>query len=167
MALQPLRATHGQRLRIPAATDRKLRYASRLAGIVCGSLGLLVACTVTPQIDPCERIDPVLAASSFIVVVDPPGGVRRASPVQVRGCSRTNESNVVWELRGRNGRVLASGYTIGGGFSGAAPFEFAVHFDVREAELGHLEVLAPDQSDGEGFPPPRVVVPLLLTPGQP
>ena len=73
----------------------------------------------------------------------------------------------MWALRARDGRELAAGHTSGGGFAGAAPFQFSADFEVREAALGHLELFEPDESGGEGFPPPRVVIPLLLTPGQP
>ena len=137
---------------------------SRYIVCLCGLLSFLVACSDPPRYDPCENIDPVLAASSFVVVVEPVGGERIGSPVEVRGCSRTFESNVVWELRGRDGRILASGYTNGGGYSGAAPFEFSAHFEISEAEVGLLEVFEPDESDGEGFPSPRTLIPLALVP---
>ena len=62
------------------------------------------------------------------------------------------------------GRVLASGHTSGGGYSGAAPFEFSAYFEISEAEAGLLEVFEPDVSDGEGFPSPRTLIPLALIP---
>ena len=80
--------------------------------------GLLVAstaCSNSAPPDPCDPIDPVLADSSFVVVVKPTAGLRASSPFRVRGCSRSFESNVVWELRSRDGRILASGHTSGGG----------------------------------------------------
>ena len=88
------------------------------------------ACGDTVMTTPCAGIDPVLASSSFVLVVEPVEGSRNASPVRVAGCSRTSESNVVWEIRGRDGRVLGSGYTSGGGFSGPADFEFLADFTV-------------------------------------
>ncbi len=80
------------------------------------------------------------------------------------GCSRTFESNVVWELQDRRGRTVASGHTSGGGVDGAGPFSFEAVFSVDEPQLGHLIVFEPDVSDGEGFPGGRAVVPLVLVP---
>jgi hypothetical protein len=122
------------------------------------------ACHDSAHRDPCAPIDPVLANSSFVVVVEPTAGLRTSSPLRVRGCSRTFESNVVWELHARNGNVLASGHSSGGGASGAAAFSFSTSFAVSAAEVGRLEVFEPDASDGEGFPGGRSVVPLVLLP---
>ena len=127
-------------------------------------LSLSIACADSALATPCDGIDPVLSASSFVLVVTPTEGLRTASPVLVRGCSRTSESNVVWELRGRDGRVLGSGHTSGGGFSGLAAFEFSAEFTVSEPEVGQLEVSEVDDSDGEGFPPSRTILPLVLIP---
>jgi hypothetical protein len=139
---------------------RTLRATCILPGLLLG----LAACSNPAAPDPCEPIDPVLADSSFVVVVNPTAGVRASSPLQVRGCSRTFESNVVWELRSRDGRPLASGHTSGGGVSGAEAFSFSAAFTVSAPELGHLEVFEPDESDGEGFPPGRSLIPLILLP---
>ena len=133
--------------------------------ILGGVLVLSVACGDSASTDPCDPIDPVLAASSFVVVVTPTAGLRASSPLQVRGCSRTFESNVVWEVRSREGRILASGPTSGGGVSGAAAFSFSAAFTVSEPELGHLEVFEPNESEGEGFPAARSLIPLVLLPG--
>ena len=132
---------------------------------LCGLLVFLVACGDSAPADPCDSTDPVLAASSFVLVVEPTGGLRTGSPVRVRGCSRTFESNVVWELRARDGRVLASGHTSGGGYAGAAAFEFTAEFTVPEPQVGQLEVFEPDESDGEGFRSSRTIIPLVLIPG--
>ena len=123
-------------------------------------------CAQTPAVDPCAPVDPVLSASSFVVVTSPAPGTRVSSPFDVRGCSRTFESNVVWELRARDGGVLGSGHTSGGGVSGAAAFTFSAEFRVDRAQLGHLELFEPDASDGEGFPPGRIVIPLVLRPAE-
>lgn len=124
------------------------------------------ACAHTPATDPCAPVDPVLAGSSLVVVTSPAPGARVASPLDARGCSRTFESNVVWELRARDGRVLGSGHTSGGGVSGAASFAFSTEFRVDRAQLGQLDVFEPDASDGEGFPPGRTLIPLLLLPAE-
>jgi len=121
----------------------------------CGSLG---------SSDACQRADPVLAESSFVVVALPAAGSRSTSPLRVRGCSRSFESNVVWQLRSRDGGLLASGHTSGGGVDGAAVFSFDVVFETPAPQLGHLHVFLPDVSNGEGFPPPRSVVPVVLLP---
>ena len=52
----------------------------------------------------------------------------------------------------------------GGGVDGAGSFDFAVTYSVPERQIGHLEVYEEDVSDGEGFPPGRNVVPLVLNP---
>lgn len=124
-----------------------------------------IACAAPAAPDPCDNIDPALATSSFVMVTEPAAGSRTTTPLRVVGCSRTSESNVLWELRGRDGDVLGSGFATGGGFSGAAPFEFVVEFTVPAAQVGYLDVHAPDESEGEGFPPSRTVLPLVLAPG--
>ena len=43
-------------------------------------------------------------------------------------------------------------------------FAFTVPFSVTERQIGHLEVFEEDVSGGEGFPPGRTVVPLVLQP---
>ncbi|HSM18539.1 MAG TPA: Gmad2 immunoglobulin-like domain-containing protein, partial [Gemmatimonadales bacterium] len=95
-----------------------------------------IACSNAALRDPCNPIDPVLANSSFVAVIEPTAGLRASSPLQVRGCSRTFESNVVWELRSRDGRILATGHTSGGGVTEAAPFSLSVTFTVFTPELG-------------------------------
>lgn len=140
-----------------------------MAGLRCwqaAALAGLAACVGLRPPDPCAPLDPLLAASSFVVVTQPAPGARVASPLVVRGCSRSFESNVVWELRARDGRVLDAGHTTGGGVAGAASFAFSADFRLSAAELGHLTVFEPDASDGEGFPPGRSVIPLLLLPAQ-
>ncbi len=136
----------------------------RIASVIAGLLMTSMACADSAPRDPCDPVDPVLAQSSFVVVVNPTAGLRASSPLHVHGCSRTFESNVVWELRARDGRILASGPTSGGGVSGAAPFSFSAAFTVSAAEVGHLRVFQPDVSDGEGFPGGRTAVPLVLLP---
>jgi hypothetical protein len=137
----------------------KVRYS------VAGFLVLSVACGGSAPPGPCDPIDPLLATSSFVVVVEPTAGLRTSSPLRVLGCSRTFESNVVWEVRARDGRILASGHTSGGGVSGAANFSFSAAFSVSEPELGLLEVFEPEESEGEGFPAVRSVIPIVLLPG--
>ena len=123
------------------------------------------ACGGSAAIAPCEPVDPVLSASSFVVVVEPVAGQRVSSPLRVRGCSRTFESNVVWELHARDGRVLTSGHTSGGGVSGSLDFSFSAAFTISKSEVGHLMVFERDESNGEGFPTGRTVIPLVLVPG--
>ena len=136
----------------------------RIASLIWVVLVASIACSGPVSVNPCDPIDPVLAASSFVVVAEPTAGLRTASPLHVRGCSRTFESNVVWELRAKDGRVLASGHAAGGGVEAAAPFSFSVTFIISAPEVGHLVVFEPDVSDGEGFPSGRSVIPLILLP---
>jgi hypothetical protein len=86
------------------------------------------------------------------------------SGFNVTGCSRTFESNVQWKLLARDGSVLASGHTTGGGVDGPGAFSFTIPYTVNVQQLGHLEVFEEDASDGEGFPPGRTVIPLILKP---
>jgi hypothetical protein len=134
--------------------------------IVCVAvLAFVTACGVEPHSgEPCSGLDPVLAESSFVLLLHPQEGARVSSPFGIRGCSRTFESNVVWELRGRDGRVLASGNTTGGGVDGPAQFEASAQFTISQPEVGHLLVFEEDVSGGEGFPPSRTVMPVVLGP---
>ena len=98
-----------------------------------------------------------------MIVSSPFGGADLASGFEVSGCSRTFESNVQWRLSDRTGAVLASGHTSGGGIDGAAPFTFTVEYESAERQIATLEVFEEDVSDGEGYPPPRAIVPLVIS----
>ncbi len=106
--------------------------------------------------------DDSLPEAALVIVQSPAGGEEVASGFAVSGCSRTFESNVQWRLLDRAGDVLASGHAMGGGVDGPAPFAFTVEYEAAERQLAHLEVFEEDVSDGEGFPPPRAVVPLVI-----
>ncbi len=100
---------------------------------------------------------------SFVFVTTPVPGTQVFSGFSVEGCSRTFESTVNWRLLARDGSELASGFTSGGGVDGAGRFSFTVTYSgVTTAEVGNLEVFEVDASGGEGPPPPRVVIPLVL-----
>ena len=115
-------------------------------------------------VDVCAIEDGALAESSFVIATAPRAGSRVASGFAVQGCSRTFESTVVWRLFGRDGSLLAHGVTQGGGAEGPGRFSFASPYVVGERQIAHLEVFEEDVSDGEGFPPGRTVVPLVLLP---
>ena len=106
--------------------------------------------------------DSTLPDAAFVIVRSPESGDTVASGFEVSGCSRTNESNVVWRLLDRGGAVLAEGFTSGGGFDGPGEFSFTIEYESAELQLAHLEVFEVDESGGQGFPPPRDVVPLWL-----
>ena len=106
--------------------------------------------------------DSTLPEAAFVIVRSPESGATVASGFEVRGCSRTNESNVVWRLLDRSGAVIAEGFTSGGGFDGPGEFSFSVEYESTERQLAHLEVFEVDESEGQGFPPPRDIVPLWL-----
>lgn len=101
---------------------------------------------------------------SFVFVTAPASGARVFSGFTVEGCSRTFESTVNWQLFDREGNELASGFTMGGGVDGPGRFSFTVTYDgaLTTEEVGRLEVFEADVSGGEGFPPPKAVVPLVL-----
>lgn len=143
--------------------------AMKLPNIACLYLSLLLFvlanCSTTGSLsDVCSNSDGALSDASFVIVSSPHSGERVQSGFGVTGCSRTFEGNVQWRLLGRNGAALASGFTNGGGVDGAGSFDFAVTYSVPERQIGHLEVYEEDVSDGEGFPPGRNVVPLVLNP---
>ena len=94
----------------------------------------------------------------------PSAGDRVESGFEVKACSRTFESNVNWRLVARNGTELARGSTQEGGVDGPGPFAFTVAYTADEPQIGHLELFEEDASDGEGFPPERIVLPLILKP---
>jgi hypothetical protein len=116
------------------------------------------------QADVCNNTDGALTDKSFIIVSTPTSGTRVQSGFTAKGCSRTFESNVPWRLVDRDGNQLATGATTGGGVDGSGPFSFAVSFNVATQQIGHLEVIEDDPSDGDGFPPVRNVIPLVLNP---
>lgn len=117
-----------------------------------------------PDPDPknCENDDGALDDAAFVIVTSPRAGDRVRSGFGVSGCSRTFESNVQWKLIGADGSELAGGNTQGGGVDGAGTFDFDVTYEVGERQVGHLEVMGEDASDGEGNPPGRTVLPLVL-----
>lgn len=112
----------------------------------------------------CSNADGALDNAAFVIADAPAAGARVSSGFAVSGCSRTFESTVVWRLLARDGSVLNQGNTTGGGVDGFGPFSFAVPFTVGERQIGHLEVFEEDASDGEGNPPGRTVLPLVLQP---
>lgn len=112
----------------------------------------------------CDLTDPVLTEAAFVFAKSPAAGARVRSGFAVSGCSRTFESSVIWRLLARDGSVLARGFGTGGGADGPGAFAFTVEYTVTAPEVGHLEVTADDPSDGEGFPPGRTVLPLILMP---
>ena len=115
-------------------------------------------------IDVCSNSDGALSNASFVIVSRPHSGERVQSGFSVTGCSRTFEGDVQWRLLGRNGATMARGHTNGGGVDGPGSFAFTVIYSVSERQIGHLEVYEEDVSDGEGFPPGRNVIPLVLNP---
>ncbi len=137
----------------------------RIAGLAAASI-LLAGCASMPTGGPagCDNADGALDNAAFVIATAPAAGARVSSGFGVSGCSRTFESTVVWRLHGRDGGLLGQGTTTGGGVDGFGPFSFAVPFSVAERQIGHLEVFEEDASGGEGFPPGRTVLPLVLQP---
>ena len=110
---------------------------------------------------------PTLPDNALVLVNSPSPGAVLESGFEASGCSRTFESNIQWRLLGHSGEELANGHTSGGGVEGPAPFQFTVDFDETERQLAYLEVFEEDASGGEGYPPPRVVVPVIIGTGDP
>ncbi len=112
----------------------------------------------------CANEDDAFDEAAFVIATAPKAGERVESGFEVMGCSRSFESNVQWKLVGRDGSVLASGNTQGGGVDGPGSFSFTIPYNLTVQQIGHLEVFDEDPSDGEGFPPGRTVLPLVLKP---
>lgn len=142
-------------------------------GVLAVTAVLLLGCTgrTPPPTGPgegpvgvCANPDGALSDAAFVIATAPAAGSRVSSGFAVRGCSRTFESTVNWRLLATDGSVLADGFAMGGGVDGPGDFAFAVAYAVTERQLGHLEVFEEDMSDGEGSPPGRTVLPLVLQP---
>ena len=99
---------------------------------------------------------------SFVIVTAPASGTEVLGRFAVSGCSRTFESTVNWRLLDRAGAELAAGFATGGGVDGPGRFAFTVEYDVDGRQPGRLEVFEADVSEGEGFPPPREAITLIL-----
>jgi hypothetical protein len=127
---------------------------------------LLAGCATVPGggAGGCDLSDGALDDAAFVIATAPAAGARVSSGFAVSGCSRTFESTVVWRLLARDGSLLGQGTATGGGVDGPGPFGFSVPFAVGERQVGHLEVFEEDVSGGEGFPPGRTVLPLVLLP---
>ncbi len=133
--------------------------------IVLAATALVIAgCARAPEeADVCSNADGALDGG-FVFATTPHPGERVRTGFKAKGCSRTFESTVNWKLTARDGSTLASGHTQGGGVDGPGPFEFDVAYSVTEPQIAHLEVYEEDASDGEGAPPGRTVIPLVLQP---
>lgn len=114
------------------------------------------------RVNVCSNEDGALDDASFIFVTAPVSGARVRTGFRVTGCSRTFESNVPWRLLDRDGAELAAGSTMGGGVDGPDHFSFTVDYTIASRQIGHLEVSEEDVSGGEGYPPVRNVIPLVL-----
>ena len=116
------------------------------------------------ETDNCNKDDGALDEAAFVITTAPKAGDRVENGFAVAGCSRSFEGSVEWKLVGRDGSAIASGNTRGGGVDGPGAFSFTVPYSLEGTEVGHLEVFEEDVSDGEGFPPGRTVLPLVLKP---
>ena len=125
-----------------------------LAVVLLGSCG--------DREDSARVCDDTLPDNALVIVYSPEGGEEVESGFEVSGCSRTFEANVQWRLTGRDGEVLASGHATGGGVDGPARYAFSVEYEATERQVGRLTVFEEDVAEGQGFPPPRAVVPVIL-----
>jgi hypothetical protein len=151
------------------------KHVCAAAGAIFGLMGPALIMPATPasamgswiegeEADNCANDHGAFDDASFVIATEPEAGERVESGFAVEGCSRTFESNVQWKLIGRDGSVLASGNTQGGGVDGPGAFSFTVPYTVGARQIGHLEVFEEDVSDGEGFPPGHTILPLVLKP---
>lgn len=117
-----------------------------------------------PAADVCADDDGALTDAGFVFVTAPVSGARVSPGFTVTGCSRTFEANVPWELRDRDGTVIARGAATGGGVDGPGPYRFTVPYTVPERQIGVLLVREDDPSGGEGRPPKDNAIPVVLSP---
>ena len=118
--------------------------------------------TPAPVKDNCSNADGALTDVGFVIVTSHSSGDRVKSGFVVKGCSRSFESHVPWELVGRDRKIIASGFTQGGGVDGGGPYEFTVNYKVSESQWAVLRVLEDDPSDGEGGRPKNNEIPVYL-----
>lgn len=123
---------------------------------------LLTGCGGEREADVCANADGALTEAGFIFVQAPRSGERVSSGFRVTGCSSTFEASVNWRIRGRDGEVLARGFTQGGSLEPSS-FEFTAEYSIAARQIGELEVYEPRVTT-EGFPPSKDVVPLVLQP---
>jgi hypothetical protein len=148
-----------------------LRWLAALVGVLVGvaiGFGLATVLDDDGEDDAtggalvCSEFD-AAALGSLVIVGSPAAGERVAGELTVSGCAATFEQNVRYRVTDRMGEVLAEGFTTATapdiGMTG--PFSVTVDIGAPEPGLLSLEVLEEDVSDGEGFPPPRHVVPLV------
>jgi hypothetical protein len=133
-----------------ARSARQGETRLRMIGVTAAVL--LAGCAAGPDVatGACANPDGALDDAAFVIAEAPLAGARVSSGFAVSGCSRTFESTVNWRLLARDGRVLNQDFATGG--------------SVAERQIGHLEVFEVDASDGEGNPPGRTVLPLVLQP---
>jgi len=113
----------------------------------------------------CADHEHALSRSPFVFVQEPRSGERVSSGFRVSGCSSTFEANVTWQLRGRDGRELASGFiTTTAGSLRPGPYRFRVAYSIQTSQIGTLEVGSPSASTSEGYPTAGDTVPLVLAP---
>ncbi len=67
------------------------------------------------ETDYCTNEDGAFNDAAFVIATAPKPGERVESGFEAKGCSRSFESNVQWKLIARDGSILASGNTSGGG----------------------------------------------------
>ena len=141
--------------------------------VVLGLTALITACTgpyvhqshkpaPVAEVNVCDNADGALTNKGFVIVQSPKSGERVKSGFTVKGCSRSFESNVPWQLTDAKGKIIAGGNTLGGGVDGFGNFSFTVPYTVDETQFGVLSVMEDDPSDGEGFPPKDNEIPLIL-----
>ena len=140
-----------------------MRGFASISAAAVSTAALLTACQVgNGEDDVCGNADGALTRAGFIFVRAPGSGERVSSGFRASGCSSTFEASVNWRIRGKDGRVLASGVTQGGSYESGV-FEFTVEYSIAAHQVGELEVYEP-RVTREGFPPSKDLVPLVLEP---
>jgi Sporulation and spore germination/Immunoglobulin-like domain of bacterial spore germination len=96
----------------------------------------------------------------FIAVTFPRPGGGISPRLAVRGCSSTFEGTVSWDLKTKDGTLIASGYANGGSLE-PGEFSFQPRYELAKSRPGVLEVYEAPAS-GEGHALRRTVVPVVI-----
>jgi hypothetical protein len=103
--------------------------------------------------EPTARADLVDVQAPTWVIAPEQGQTLKAGQVKVGGYGTAFEGTFAWEVRKRDGAVVAEGTTMGGSMGTFGDFTFMV--DLKPGEYT-VEVHQPDMSDGESPEGPRM-----------
>jgi len=84
---------------------------------------------------------------AYVAIAEPYSGQIIQSPFVLKGCSRTFESNVVYQLVTHDRQMLIMQFTMGGGVDGSEEYEAVLEFEITEPTLAYLRVYEANPAD--------------------